>query len=141
MPSSSLPRHPKEISLRASSVDLAAGTTKPTNHVPGYTGFLPADEHNVHARVQGVANYTRRSEKSSSTLNVGREMVPGYAGYRPTTPAHNTNRTFQMYRQSEYADSFYRKPQSAASVKQQLEKRATFARLVNPWNHAPLPIS
>ena len=132
-PAESNPRHPKEISLRASAVDLAAGTTKPTNHIPGYTGFLPADEHNVHARRQAVANYTRRSEKASSTLNVGREMVPGYAGYRPSSPSFNTNRSFRMYRESEYADSFYRKPQSAESVKDQRRKRALFAKVLNPW--------
>ncbi|KNC46822.1 uncharacterized protein AMSG_03253 [Thecamonas trahens ATCC 50062] len=135
------PRHPKEISLRSSNADLAAGSTKTTNHLPGYTGFLPADPHNVHARRQAVANCPRRTEKASSTLNVGREMVPGYAGYRPSSPSFNANRSFRMYRQSEYADAFYRKPVTADDVVEQRKQRELFSRVLNPWNHASFNIS
>lgn len=128
------PHHPKEISLRASTKDLSRGSTKLTNHLPGYRGFIPADKYNTHARQQSAANSTRLGEKSSVTLNVGKEMVPGYGGYRPGSPSFNENRSFSTLQETTYTEGFFREPSSASELMEQRRERAEFARVLNPWN-------
>jgi len=66
---------------------LTPGTHKGTQHIPGYSGFLPSNTRNPHvARVEMGANM-----RSTDKTNLGQAFhtnLPGYRGHKPT---HVTN--------------------------------------------------
>jgi len=64
--------------------DTHKGTTKGTNHIAGYSGFLPSNTVNpLVARVE-QGGQTRSIEKHLMTENYNSRLV-GYGGYKPTT--------------------------------------------------------
>lgn len=55
-----------EMTMKATSNDLSQGTQRNTWHIPGYTGFQCATEHNPHAVAQCMGTDTRRDTKVRS---------------------------------------------------------------------------
>mmetsp|Transcript_17300 Transcript_17300/g.37331 ORF Transcript_17300/g.37331 Transcript_17300/m.37331 type:complete len:459 (-) Transcript_17300:854-2230(-) len=67
--------------------ELAEGTTRNTNHLPGYTGHQPASKYHELARAQADAADERLSAKTDMLLyhldQFNRGRIPRYTGYKP----------------------------------------------------------
>eukprot|EP00741_Cyanophora_paradoxa_P013108 tig00020675_g12661.t1 len=92
------PGVPREISLKASTVDLFSGTPKSTTyHIPGYAGFLPSSEDNPRANDPGFRGESRETTKkylritpspSCQGIAAGRVRPGGaFGSYEVTKPA------------------------------------------------------
>uniref|UniRef100_A0A7S0S5T1 Flagellar associated protein n=1 Tax=Chlamydomonas leiostraca TaxID=1034604 RepID=A0A7S0S5T1_9CHLO len=78
----------------ATGRDLAAGTTRNTNNLPGYTGYIAASKYN-HLAVAQSANADERINRQADACLFGmdqyaRGRVPGYTGYKPKAPRNQT---------------------------------------------------
>jgi hypothetical protein len=64
--------------------DLTMGTTKLTNHIPGYGGFLVRTDLNDRALDQTKNNKCRELMKNKTNLNENFNVkLPGYSGHKP----------------------------------------------------------
>lgn len=74
--------------------DLSEGTTRNTNHLPGYTGHLPASKYHELARAQADGADERIDVKSDMLLyhldQFTRTRLPGYTGSKPKAPKNIT---------------------------------------------------
>lgn len=74
---------PGQTTLPVKKDALTAGTTKGTNHIPGYQGFLPTNTN--HPKVRRVEQGEKqRSVDKTCLVNTYHLNVPGYAGHLPT---------------------------------------------------------
>lgn len=62
---------------------LTMGTTKTTNHVPGYGGFLPNSDINDKAIGQGASQANRSAHHKVNMAENYQVKIPGYQGYKP----------------------------------------------------------
>jgi hypothetical protein len=78
----------------ATTRDLAEGTTRNTNHPPGYTGHQPASRHHELARAQADGADERINAKNDMALygldQFSRTRLPHYTGYKPQAPRNIT---------------------------------------------------
>mmetsp|Transcript_27730 Transcript_27730/g.75015 ORF Transcript_27730/g.75015 Transcript_27730/m.75015 type:complete len:447 (-) Transcript_27730:84-1424(-) len=78
----------------ATTRDLAEGTSRNTNNVPGYTGHVASSQYNRLARAQSDAPDERSNFKNDMLLfhldQYNRSRIPHYTGYRPQAPRNIT---------------------------------------------------
>ena len=74
----------KSTKLENEISELTMGTTKVTNHIPGYGGFLVRTDINDKALAQTKNNMTRNLMKNKTNLNdTFNVKMAGYSGYKP----------------------------------------------------------
>ena len=69
--------------------ELAMGTTKITNHVPGYNGFIPKTDLNANALEQGRCNNARGTIIKQNIVENYSVKIPGYKGHKPMSVAND----------------------------------------------------
>jgi hypothetical protein len=78
----------------ATSRDLAEGTVRNTNHLPGYTGHTPASKFHELARAHADAADERMDAKIDMSLyaldQFSRSRLPHYTGFKPKAPGNIT---------------------------------------------------
>mmetsp|Transcript_21611 Transcript_21611/g.26030 ORF Transcript_21611/g.26030 Transcript_21611/m.26030 type:complete len:254 (-) Transcript_21611:533-1294(-) len=83
-------KHESLISKTASTKELAEGTSKNTDHIPGYSGFIPTAPHNGHANMHSFCEDPRQSAKDGMLLcsldQYSRHAIPNYSGFRTQAP-------------------------------------------------------
>jgi hypothetical protein len=105
-----------EMAVHAVTHELAAGTFKGTGHIPGYSGFIPAQTVNAHALEKGHLGTRTRGNAKERMLLVAmdqypRNLMPKYGGYRakavanqhaedlpPTTRTHQGSVNHEVWR-------------------------------------------
>jgi hypothetical protein len=63
--------------------ELTMGTTKVTNHIPGYNGFIPKTDLNPTALQQGKCDQTRNTIIKQNIVENYQVKMPGYSGHKP----------------------------------------------------------
>lgn len=83
------------MTMHATTSDLAAGTERNTWHIPGYTGFQCATEHNKLAVEHSMGEKPRRDGKVSAALcplqQYSRSRLPGTTTFKPVDPCNMTS--------------------------------------------------
>jgi hypothetical protein len=69
--------------LFSDSYDLNLGTTKTSNFIPGYSGFLPVNNTELKNNIADDPYFKIGKTNHMLTYNI---RVPGYKGYFPTNP-------------------------------------------------------
>ena len=69
--------------------ELSMGTTKVTQHVPGYNGFIPKTDLNPNALTQGKCDQTRATIIKQNIVENYAVKVPGYCGHKPMSCAND----------------------------------------------------
>lgn len=59
------------------------GTTKTTNHIPGYNGYLPKTDLNPNAILHGLGEMPRETFIKQNIVENYSVRIPGYAGHMP----------------------------------------------------------
>ena len=59
------------------------GTTKTTNHIPGYNGYLPKTDLNPTAILQGTGEVARNTIIKQNIVENYQVRIPGYSGHNP----------------------------------------------------------
>ena len=59
------------------------GTTKTTNHIPGYNGYLPKTDLNPNAVAHGAGELTRDTIIKQNIVENYSIKIPGYSGHAP----------------------------------------------------------
>jgi hypothetical protein len=59
------------------------GTTKTTNHIPGYNGYLPKTDLNPTAILHGMGEAPRATIIKQNIVENYSVKIPGYAGHMP----------------------------------------------------------
>ena len=67
--------------LNDPDAELLRGTTKLTNHVPGYSGHIPYNSHNKKIRDQIFNSKNRSFLSKENILENFSKHIPGYSGY------------------------------------------------------------
>ena len=63
--------------------ELTMGTTKTTQHIPGYNGYLPKTDLNPNAILQGLGQAPRNTIVKQNIVENYSVKVPGYSGHKP----------------------------------------------------------
>ena len=69
--------------IHSSNYDLSLGSTKPTQFIPGYAGFIPVNKFSVNFDRVKDPYYSRNKTDHMMNYKVG---LPTYQGYIPTNP-------------------------------------------------------
>lgn len=69
--------------------ELSMGTTKITNHIPGYNGFIPKTDLNAEALEQGKCSRTRATIIKQNIVENYSVKMPGYCGHKPMSVAND----------------------------------------------------
>lgn len=77
-----IPDEPMQTKRKATTADLGPGTTKSTNHIPGYKGFIPKSTNNPDACAHASGERSR-PVLQVDMLTINRTAMPGYSGYQP----------------------------------------------------------
>ena len=59
------------------------GTTKTTNHIPGYNGYLPKTDLNPTAILQRTGEVARNTIIKQNIVENYQVRIPGYSGHNP----------------------------------------------------------
>lgn len=62
---------------------FSIGTTKTTNHIPGYNGYLPKTDLNPTAVSHGVGEMARNTIVKQNIVENYSVKIPGYSGHTP----------------------------------------------------------
>jgi len=85
------PRHrigPNDTKLPVQKSDLTVGTTKGTNHIPGYQGFLPSNTNNPKVAFIESGESIRSVDKTNIT-EIFHLNLPGYMGHVPASACND----------------------------------------------------
>lgn len=63
--------------------ELSVGSTKVTNHIPGYNGFIPMIEVNDKAVEQSKGTNARNTIDKNNIVENYKVKLPGYQGHQP----------------------------------------------------------
>jgi len=78
------------ITARASTGQFNAGTTRSTEHIPGYSGFIPLTDNNPQALTAAAGAHNRNSAKDGMLLSAldqfSRHTLPQNGLFRPQVP-------------------------------------------------------
>lgn len=84
-----------DMTHRSTTRELAEGTSRNTQQLPGYTGFCPASQYNDLARSHAFAAETRKDAKSEMLLysldQYSRSRLPHNTTYKPQTARNITS--------------------------------------------------
>lgn len=69
--------------MEAELHELTMGTTKTTNHIPGYNGYLPKTDLNPTAILQGLGQEPRATFIKQNIVENYQVRIPGYSGHKP----------------------------------------------------------
>ena len=61
------------------------GSTRVTNHLPGYTGFIPDIDINIKASLQSKGELTRKTYFKNNIVQNYNVKLPGFAGHMPAS--------------------------------------------------------
>ena len=64
-------------------IQYRIGTTKTTNHIPGYNGYLPKTDLNPTAILQGTGEVARNTIIKQNIVENYQVRIPGYSGHNP----------------------------------------------------------
>lgn len=72
---------------------MTVGTTKVTNHIPGYNGFIPQIDINDNAVEQSKGEKTRNTIIKQNIVENYNVKMPGFAGHKPMSVMNDRGKT------------------------------------------------